>query len=771
MATKLTKTRGNLPEDTTSLVGRRTEATDIRDRMVSSRLVTLTGIGGAGKTRLAISVARGLRRSFDDGAWLVELAELTKPDLLTLTVMRALDIPANKQEPLEDLVAHLGDERRLIVLDNCEHLIDSCAKLVRELLRACPHLRILATSREPLRITGEVVYSVPPMSLPHIAEVKAGDEIRFDAVNLFVQRAIEAAPHFAISDANRSEVVELCTRLDGLPLAIELASVLMRSMSVHELLMRHRASYDILPQDDRAVADRHRTVRAAMDWSYDLCTEDERRLWADLSVFSGPIELAAIEAVCEPVSADHGNVVNALVGLVDKSIVSYDGTDYRMLETIRHYGAERLAEINMEQEVVARHRDHYLSVARYFESAWFGPEEIRLFEDMQRRHANLRVALESSLSQPSADREGLALASALWAFWIACGHPREGGRWLDQLLKANRDPYPERAPALWVKGYLLTVEGAPDQALVVLHECLNLAQEIGDPLSYAHATYICGLAELFRANVDEGTAYLQEGVALEAQAKGFNLHLTLAKLNLGIAAISGDRVDRALEILEECRIACAAHNEQWMMSWSQLYLGIARWLRGDQTKAEKTVIDALRYKQTLGDPLGVAMALNVLAWTAEANGDATKAAKFLGASRALWEPLGSHMAGFTRLQEWSAQCTARAESSLGSEAFTAAFSAGERKPDDAVEIALGHTHGAAAPQGKRQDVDHALTKREAQIASLVADGLTNREIADTLIVSVRTVEAHVEHVLRKLGFTSRAQIATFVTARNVDRSV
>jgi len=757
---------GNLPADLTSLVGRRAETAAVRQRLAESRLVTLTGIGGVGKTRLALAVSRQIQRAFSGGVWLVQLAELTKPELLALTVMQALGIRPQGDESVARLIDYLADGQLLVVLDNCEHLIDASARLVDATLRACPHVRVLATSREPLRIDGEAVFRVPPLSVPATdSRLSPGDFARYDAVTLFVERASAVAPNFAIAAGGEQAVAVLCRRLDGLPLAIELAAARMRAFSAEQLLARHDMRYELLTRGSRAVARRHQTLRAAVDWSYELCSEPERLLWARLSVFVGGVDLTAVEYACSDEVLSDGEVQEALTGLVDRSIVTLDDGRYSMLETLREYGLERLAQRGEATALRRRHRDYYLRLAERVDAEWFGPGQAALFGRVQQDHANLRAALESCLLDPDQTRVGLRLAAALWAFWIGRGLQREGRHWLDRLLAADAAPSAERVAALWVNGYLAVVEGAIGQGLAMLEECCELARRPGDRAALAHASYIRGLGETFRDNLEAGIAYLEDGVRLERAAPGFNPHLAVALVNLGVAVCYGERLDRAFEVLEECRAICAAHGEHWMMSWSLLFLGMAHLIRGRVPEAVECVREALLRKRTLGDMLGVAVGVEVLAWCAASARDAERASRLFGASQMLWEPLGAFLSGFERMRDWHAQSTLRTVQILGEHAFeTAAWSGRQFTADQAIAYALGEQ---AIPRAAAEPADPRalLTRREAEIAMLVAEGMTNKEIADSLVIAPRTVEGHVEHILAKLGFTSRTQVAALFAGK------
>jgi predicted ATPase/DNA-binding CsgD family transcriptional regulator len=756
----------NLPADLTNLVGRRAESTAVKERLAGSRLVTLAGIGGVGKTRLALTVSRQLRRAFNDGVWLVQLAELSKPELLALTVMQALGIRPQGDESVARMIDYLADKQLLVVLDNCEHLVDECAHLVDAVLQACPRVRVLTTSREPLRIDGEVVFRVPPLSLPATdGPLSSGDIAQYDAITLFVERASAVAPNFAMAAGDEQAVAALCRRLDGLPLAIELAAVRMSALSAEQLLAHHDMRYELLTRGSRAVARRHQTLRAAVDWSYELCSEQEQLLWARLSVFISGIDLVAAEYVCSDEALSGRNLVEALTGLVDRSILTLDDGRYSMLETLREYGRERLAQWGGERVFRRRHQDYYLYLAEQVEGEWFGPDQAALFGRVQHHHANLRAALESCLVEPDQTRAGFRLAAALWAFWIGCGLQREGRHWLDRLLAADAEPSAERAAALWVNGYLAVVEGAIPQGLAMLDECCDLARRLGDQPALAHATYIRGLGETFRDNLDTGIAYLEAGVRLERAAPGFNPHLTVALVNLGVAACYGEYLNRAVEVLEECRATCASRGEHWMMSWTLLFLGLADWTRGRVPEAEECVREALIRKRTLGDVLGAAVAVEIMAWCAVSTRDAERAARLFGASQMLWEPHGAFLFRFERLRNWSAQYTLRAKEVLGVRAFEAAEHSGRQfTPEQAIAYALGEQRATQAAD-EPSDAPAILTRREAEIATLVAEGMTNKEIANRLVIATRTVEGHVEHILAKLGLTSRTQVAALFAGK------
>ncbi len=390
--------RGALPAEVTSFVGRRRELSETRRLLAASRMLTLTGVGGVGKTRLALRMAAEVRRTFPDGVWFVELAALNDPQLLPHTVANTLELRQVSADPAGDLAVYLEEKRLLVVLDNCEHLTGACAVLASKLLAAAPGLRILATSRHVLGVEGEQILSVPPLSTPDPGqEVLAGDATHYESVSLFLDRATAVAPDFAITEANRAAVVELCRRLDGIPLAIELAAVWLRILSPAQILDRLEDRFRLLASGRPAMPPRQQALDATVGWSYDLCSPAERLMWARLSVFSGGFDLEAAEEVCDGDGIPRDDVLNLVASLVNKSIVvRYQATEqttawYQMLETVRQYGAARLDEDDL-RELQVRHRDHYRRLAKQFGLESFGPRQADWFIRLRREHGNIRCS-------------------------------------------------------------------------------------------------------------------------------------------------------------------------------------------------------------------------------------------------------------------------------------------------------------------------------------------------------------------------------------------
>ena len=442
-----------LPVELTTFVGRRQELAEGRRMLRAARLVTLVGPGGVGKTRLGVRLGHRVRRVFRHGVVLVELASQSESASLPSEVAAALGVDTQGQPADEALAEYLTSRELLLVLDNCEHLIDACAQLVTNLLEAAPRLRVLATSREPLRVVGEHLMDVEPLTLPTPEETASGAVGHVDAVALLAERARAVDPGFRVDASNAADASRLCRRLDGIPLAIELAAARLRVLSMGQIVDRLDARFDLLTAGPRGSLPRHQTLRGLTDWSYELCSPAEQGLWARMSVFEGGAELEAVESVCgEPDQPS----LELLAGLVDKSIVTVSQTDgrvrFRMLETIREYGAERLAERGETELLRDRHLDYFLTLARESRAAWFGPDQLELLARTTAELGNLRLAFDHALAEPGKSTAALELASAVAWYWQPAGALDEGARWFARALGDEQadaaDASPTRLRAL-----------------------------------------------------------------------------------------------------------------------------------------------------------------------------------------------------------------------------------------------------------------------------------------------------------------------------------
>ncbi|MGY0021873.1 ATP-binding protein [Streptomyces sp. YJ-C3] len=775
------RTSGELPAEATSFVGRRRELAQLADVLTRARLVTLTGPGGVGKTRTAVRSAYELRDRFPSGVHLVELSALSDPELLANTVAAALDLPEQTaRPPIEVIADYLEGRNLLLLLDTCEHLVDACAVLCDELLRAAPGLRIVATSRQPLDVAGEHVLAIGPLSVPEPSAV--GTEPGCDALDLFADRASAAVPGFTLSDDNRADVLALCRRLDGIPLAIELAVSRLRVLSLDEMLTRLDDRFRLLTGGRRTSVPRHQTLRTAIGWSHDLSTPSERLLWSRLSVFAGELSLQAAESVCADPAGDAAlpadDVLPALIGLVEKSVVirveTPDGTRYRMLDTIREFGLEQLAALGDEEPTRRRHLAYFLDVARSFDEEWTGDAQIPLLRALVRDRANVRIALEYCVASPPLSCQGLRMATALWGYWHATGLLTEGRYWLRRTLDGCRDESPERVKALWLTSWYMDIQGERGLNKALLEEAAEIAARIDDPVGaawtlafQAHRRYFLGRMEGCAADFEE--------VRTRMTALGDDTGLLMLGFYGGFMMIlSGDH-EKGIAWCDDSLVRGAAHPaEQWARGWALWVKSVGLWLQGDHEAAVACSREGMLSKAALHDLLGIAHFMEGLAWHAAQLRHFERVALLQGAADALWRRSAKEARfGIPVLHALHAGAAAQARSALGADGYHHAFTEGGLLPlDTVVDLALTD-ESAAAPDVPPQRTGPAdgLTPRERQVAALVGEGLTNREVAAELVVSKRTIDSHVEHILTKLGFTSRAQIAALHRATEPDAPV
>ena len=498
---------GRLRGDLSGFVGRRSELAAIRVALGGARLVTLCGPGGIGKTRLAVRAAWDARRVFHDGIWLVELASLRDPALLAPQVARGMGLlDQSAGWAVATLSEHLAGRRALLVLDNCEHLLDACAVLAGAVLRGCPGVRILATSRQVLGVTGEVTFAGPPLSVPDRSDRRPPEKIlQFEAVRLFAERGAAVLPGFVVDSANGQVVADLCARLEGIPLAIELAAVRLRALSPEQILARLADRFGLLSAGDPADP-RHRTLQATLTWSYDLLPPPEQAMWQRASVFAGSFDLDAAEGVCAGDGVAAGEIVDLVDQLVVKSILRRspggDPARYRMLDTVREYGRQRLRETGGTQALGWRHQDFYARLAARKDA--LGPCQLEWINALDADHDNLRAALEYGVGQAAQAEAALAMACDLWLYWETRGHLTEGRRHMDVLLAQVRSPCALRTRGLWAAGYLALVQGDA-VARRLLEAALLAAERQGDPEAIAYASAFLGRAVWFLG--DPGAAW------------------------------------------------------------------------------------------------------------------------------------------------------------------------------------------------------------------------------------------------------------------------
>jgi non-specific serine/threonine protein kinase len=763
---------GNIPVPLSSFVGRRREVSDAKRLLSGSRLVTLTGPGGVGKTRLALKLAVDVRRAFGDGVWLVELDQLLDPALVPHTVAEALGLREQSgHPPIAALEDYLAQRRALLVLDNCEHLVDPVATLADTLLRSCPQLRILATSREPLGIGGEAKLPVPSLSAPHprrrpsSANESSPNELSHgEAVTLFAERAASVVPGFTITEDNRPAVAEICHRLDGLPLAIELAAARLPALSAQQIAHRLDDRYRLLTTGPRGAPTRQQTLRSCIQWSYDLCTPQEQLLWTRLAVFTGGIELDTTEAVCGGDDLAPETIFEVVASLVDKSILIREEhgevVRYRLLDTIREYGREKLRETREYEPLRRRHRDWYDDLAARADADWLGPRQGDWLTRLHREHPNIRAALEFSLTEPGQAPAALRIATALFPCWLARGLLSEGRHWLDQALARDTGLTVERSRALYRAGALAGLQGDLAAAAALVEQGHALAAQLGDAAARTDTMLASGYFALRSGDLPGAVASFEK-VLNTLSAEGDVRAQLEARLGLALASgLLGDTV-RTVTCHEEILAITEPRGELWYRAQSLWNLGVVAWRQGDPRRATELVEQGLRLKQALDETVGSVLCLEALAWIAAGEHDPRRAATLLGAGAALSEAVGTLAVPFPPdLAAHHEQCEWQTRHTLGEQAFQTAYQHGKGLAlGDAIAYALHQKPQAAPPPASTETT--TLTRRQQEVADLVAEGLSDQEIAARLVISPRTAEGHVEHILTKLGFTSRTQIATW----------
>ena len=756
--------RGELTE----FVGRRAELVLVRRALSSARLVTLIGPGGIGKTRLAIEAASGARRAFSDGVGLADLGGLRDPALLVPEVARSLGLADKSARwAVASLSDRLASRRVLLVLDQCEHVADACAVMADALLRACPGLRIIATSRHVLGVVGEVTVAVPPMTVPADGPSAIPEELLcYEAVRLFADRAAAVLPGFVVDAENGATVAAVCRALDGIPLAIELAAVRLRSLSPQQVLARLDSRFQLLSGGGPADQPHHRTLQAALEWSYGLLTKSEQAMWRRVSVFAGSFDLDAAEAVCAGEGIAARSVIDLVDGLVAKSILSHAAGNakarYRLLDTIGEFGLQKLRAEGGERPFRSRHRDWYAALAARREA--FGPRRAEWISDLDADHENLRAAIEFCMSDVREVAAGAKLACHLWRYWETHGHLTEGRRIMAALLDQLDETAAVRPRALWVAGFLALVQGDAARARALLEAALAAARRAGDVQDVAYASSFLGYAMYYLGEEDQGHALAENALELHQQA-GDQVGVVLAQMQFGYIHLCAGEARSAADWFGKCAHTCDSSGNSWYHAYARWGLGVAALLLADPGAAAGLVRAALDSMRKLDDPMGVVLCLDALAWIDAAHDQAPRALTLLAAADAAWAAIPATPQPVLREHHDAALAAAR--DAVPESAFAAAVAEGSAMSQaQAIACALGEPAQPKARSDAGPAAAHRgpLTRREQDVAVLVARGLSNGEIAGELVISVRTVETHVQHIMDKLGVSTRAQIAAWSAA-------
>jgi len=662
-----------LPTRAAGFVGRRRELATLQSTLDDARLVTVTGVGGVGKTRLALEAAAQTSGRYPDGVFLVELSPLHDPGLLTATVAGRLGLPSEDgRPPLAALLDYLRDRTLLLILDTCEHLIDEGAKLADGLLRAAPGVTILATSRQPLDVAGESAFLLAPLPVPAADDPAADDpaadaDADADAVVLFAQRAAAVVDGFSVTDANRVDVIGLCRALDGIPLAIELAAVRLRALPLDEMARHLDDRFRVLTGGKRAGVERHHTLRAAVEWSYELCTRAEQLLWTRLSVFAGTFDLAAAEEVCAGGQLARAEIVETLVGLVEKSVLVHHAvSEYRMLDTIRQFGADQLAGTSAEAVTRSRLVAHYLALAQRWGRDPMH-DQLAQFRRLYREHANLRAAMEYALDLTGNDSAAVAIATSLAMYWRLSGRLREGEYWLNRVLEHCPQPSLARARVLGARGYVTTLLGDLRAAHADAEAALAIAAQFGDLAARGRAC-----VTLHRTLTWGGRPAEAEEMANAAMTFLSSADDTFGLAQLDIqAAVMHLQAGRPDLLIERCAegLSRLPADEHWATGLLTAGQGLGHLLRGELDAGTSAAHRGLALEYELGDFGGTASVLGTLAFLAAAQRRYERTAWLIGGSAPLWERVGPWYTGAPGIVALHRRAEQAAQDSLGEERY------------------------------------------------------------------------------------------------------
>jgi non-specific serine/threonine protein kinase len=755
----------NLPAEVTSFVGRRQELREVKRLLTTTRLLTLTGSGGVGKTKLALRAAAEMSRSFPDGSWLVLLDSVRDPLLVTQVAFNALgvhDLSAGLS--LSALADYLAGKRLLLVLDNCEHLLDASAVLASTLISACPDLQVLATSRQALGVAGEVRMVVPPMSLPaEEDETPVQRLLGCDAVWLLTERAAAASPGFAVDAANAGQVLTLCRKLDGIPLALELAAVRLGSLSLEQLNHGLASELSILGTANRGAEARQQTLEATIGWSYGLLDEQERLLWARLSVFAGGFEEDAAVAVCADTRIPAERVAGLLGALVDKSILKRQLRDghpprYWLLETMRQYGLERITEAGERGITQKRHFDWICGLAK-LAGAWDGRQP-ETFTRISSERVNLWTALDFCAREPGELAAVAQAAQHLMAFWVSRGPFGAVRQILTSLAELAPEDSLPRARLLWVAAVMASSQNDYDGCDVLSNESLRIGTEVRDAEVVAWSLVQASMAHWVGGDLAGSTRQLESALSLARLMRLEQAELTILNTLCGLLIVTGD-LDRAVELGEQGLAISEDRGELWVRGYLLNFLAQANWMRGSREKAEALAHQAVACKHAIDDRNGVTFALGTLAWMAAESGQHMRAATLLGSAQRVRDESSLTLIEVFRPQY--ERSVSLVVNGIGQRSFDAAFARGR-----AMTIGEGVAFVVADEQAPRPvsrvkaAPDTELTPRQLEIARLIAADLTNRQIADRLYLSERTVETHITNMLNKLGLNSRVQLTRWL---------
>lgn len=805
----------NLPIPLTGLVGRRQELAKVRALLAGTSLLTLTGVGGSGKTRLALALATEVAQEFTEGVCWVDLAGLLDGSLLWSAVAEGLGTQDTPGESLDQvLIDLLASKNVLLILDNCEHLIYASAKLAERLLSTCPHLKLLITSREPLGLTGEVVWSVPVLSLP-APPFALPKLMQYDAPRLFITRARSVNSDFVLAEHNAEAVGQICARLDGIPLAIELAAARVKALSVEQIAARLQDRFELLTVGSRTALPRQQTLRSTIDWSFDLLTEAERVLFRRLAVFAGGFTIEAAAHICADRDGrshvSSHNILDLMTHLVDKSLVVVQQDHearYGMLETIRQYALEKLEQAQELATMSERHFEYSLTVASEAKPQLISEEQKAALARLDAEHDNLNKALEWSLASDNPE-QALRLATALGHFWRIRGHLAEGRNWLDKALRRTeylgrtversrgltalggltwyqgdstlaRTELEEaaaiaeecadtlcRAEALSVLGHLLTDQGYPDQARELLEKSVETFLEGGDRWNYAQALMYLGRLHLDLGDVVQAQSLLESSLKIFREL-GDRWGMLVPIGSLGFIAERRGDAATARRLLEERLHLAQELGSRQQIVFALYWLGVSAYITSQFQEAGLYFKQSLELSWQTGLMGNVMGALEALGWVARENNQPARAARLMGAAAVLLAHRDLNPVDKAEHERNLAALHAE----MSEQDFNGAWAEGEAMTwEQAVEYArqvqAPPSEGRLTPRQAAKQQFGGLSGREREVALLIAEGKSNRQIAESLVISERTVTTHVANILSKLGFNSRSQVASWAVEKGL----
>ena len=733
---------------TTSFVGRRDELAALRSLLGASRVLTITGPGGSGKTRLAEALLAGVARTFEQQVTVAYLAGTTAAEEVADVVMAAIGL-RGRGDPRAALIAYLQPRRFLLLMDNCEHLRNAAAELVADLQLACPKLIVLATSRRPLGVPGEQLFPIQGLS-------------EAAALTLFTDRARLVAPSFELTEAQRRVAVDLCARLERMPLAIELAAARLRHLGLDDLSARLARRLGDLGSAESLAPERQRTLRGAIDWSHDLLDERQRIVWRRLAVFAGGFSMTAAVSVATFEPVEPGDVEEVLGQLVDRSMVAFDlaGGRYRLIEAMAEYARERLDAAGETATTLERHRRWMLERAVELDRRWWGPDQGPLLDAMSADAANLRAALESARATGDGG-VGLRITTASMWYWMTRASHAEAERWFLPFLDHQEDTA-LAAKANVVAAWMSLLSGNVGDCCGFLDRAAELAAGTSDPTLAGYVTMVRALETVTEGDLAGGSK-LAEAVLADPDADP--VCRSWARLELEMVAFFGGDAQRCLEISKEAVRVCNEAGEAWSRVTHLHGQAIATWQLGDAAAALPLLIEALHTDRRLDDVWHRAWSIEALGWVTADLGADERAARLLGVAQACWAFTGSNIT--PPWQVYRDTAMSRLERRMGQTRLDRELAIG-RRMDHAQALAFvldDQTAGADGAAGdaptRANGIAVRVSPRELEVAAMVAEGWSNRQIGERLSLSVRTVDTHVQHLMDKLGVGSRAEIAAW----------